>query len=73
MKRKNTIRAITLNCYNCGHEFEHLIPGMSSIESSRCSHGECPKCACDFEVEQTRGMRPGKREMTSKLSVVFKV
>ena len=71
MKRKNVIDEITIKCYNCGHIFEYDVPGMSSIESSTASTGECPNCACDFEVSLTRG-RSG-RSFVTKMQVVFKV
>lgn len=71
MKRKNVIGAVTLNCYNCNHEFEHLVPGMTRIESSSASTGECPQCACEFELSLTRG-RAG-RSFVTKMQVVFKV
>lgn len=71
MKRKNVVTEVTLNCYNCNHEFQHRILGMSSIESSKCHFGECPQCGCDFEISVTRG-RSGKTYVT-KMNVVFKV
>ncbi len=71
MERKNVIREIILTCYNCNLDLAHSLPTMSSIESRTVSAGECPHCACDFEVSLTRG-RAGHSFVT-KMQVVFKV